>query len=132
MVLMPRARDKISFFVGVILLGVGIVPLLNTMGFISFDWPGSIAGFVASIAVWIIAVAGAYLFMDGIIEPKTHSMHWILIMVGLVLLIVGLIPILNSFGYIQFSLGFLDNLVVYNSIISVEGLLLVIAGFGMH
>jgi len=130
--IMPRARDKMSFFVGLILFAMGGIPLANKLGFLGFNLPELISGAIGSVAIWIIAVGGAYVLIDGIIEPKTHSLHWTLVLIGLLLLVTGLIPILNNFGVLPFGFGFLNNLVVYNSIITLEGLLLVIGGLTEH
>lgn len=125
-------RDTISFFVGLLILAYGIVPVLNKFGVIGFNWPGALGGLPFSIAMWIIAVAGAYVLMDGFIEPPQHSLHWMLILAGIVLFVAGLIPILHAFKVIGLSLSFLDNLLVYYIIISLEGLLLVIGGLTEH
>jgi hypothetical protein len=124
-----RPRDTVSFFVGLVLLAFGVVPLLNTMGVIKFTWPFNLA---LSILVWIVAAAGAYVVIDGFIEPPQHSLHWFLIAAGLLLLIIGLIPILNTFGIIGFKLGFLDSLIVYDALITIEGILLLIGGLTEH
>lgn len=126
------ARDWISFFVGVVLLVVGLIPLLNKWNVIGFGLPGFFSGLVGSIFFWIIAIAGIYIIIDGLIEPAGHSLHIFLMILGLVFVIVGLIPILNKFGVIGFNLGFLSNMMVYNIIITLEGLMLMTAGFTMR
>jgi hypothetical protein len=128
-----RARDTISFFVGLLILALGLIPLLNHFKVIGFGLPGFLTTLIASIFIWIIAVAGLYVVIDGFIEPPMHSLHWILIVLGVTFLIVGLIPILHNFNVIPFTiLSVLDNLVVYNIVIAVEGLLLLIGGLTEH
>ncbi|PIN87348.1 hypothetical protein COV19_00505 [Candidatus Woesearchaeota archaeon CG10_big_fil_rev_8_21_14_0_10_44_13] len=128
-----RLRDTISFFIGLVLAAFGIIPLLNSFKVIAWNLPIFMLNLPVSILVWVIALAGAYVFIDGIIEPQMHILHWALIVSGLVLLIVGLIPILYSFKVIGFTVPFLGgNLVVYQVLIVVEGLLLGIAGPTMH
>lgn len=125
-------RDTISFFVGLIIFAYGIVPLLNKLGVMGFVWPGFLADIGFSIAMWIIAVAGMYVLVDGFIEPPQHGLHWALILIGLVLFVSGLLPILKSFGVIGLSLPFLETMIVYYAIITVEGLLLLIGGLTEH
>jgi hypothetical protein len=126
------ARDWISFFAGLILLVVGVLPLLKYFKVISFGLPGFLGGLMASIFFWIIAVAGLYIIIDGLIEPAGHALHIALMVLGVVFVIVGLIPILYSFKVIGFTIPFLSNLVVYNIIITVEGIMLMSAGFTMR
>jgi hypothetical protein len=125
-------RDTISFFVGLVIFAYGIVPLLNQFKLLAFNWPGILGQLPFKIAMWIIAVAGIYVLIDGFIEPPQHGLHWALIVIGLVLFVTGLLPILHSFGVIGLSLGFLDNLILYYIIITVEGLLLLIGGLTEH
>jgi len=128
-----RVRDTVSFFVGLIIMALGLIPLLNHFKVMSFGLPGFLTTLVASIFIWVIAVAGLYVVIDGFIEPPLHSLHWILIVLGLVFLVVGLIPILHNFNVIPFTIiSVLDSLVVYNIIIAVEGLLLLIGGLTEH
>lgn len=131
-IVFTRPRDTISFFVGLILLATGLIPLLNYWNVIGFSLPGFISNLIASIVIWIIAVAGLYIIIDGFIEPPQHSLHWLLIIVGFVMLLIGLIPILHKFEVIGFSIPFLNNLVVYNIMISLEGFALMIGGLTEH
>ncbi|MBN2142118.1 hypothetical protein JW711_02190 [Candidatus Woesearchaeota archaeon] len=126
------ARDWISFFIGLVLFAVGIIPLLSKFKIIGFGLPGFMSSLMGSIFFWIIAIAGAYIIVDGIIEPAGHMLHTALLIIGFVFVIAGLIPILHSFKVIGFSVPGLDNLVVYNIIIVVEGLMLMSAGFTMR
>lgn len=122
-------RDTISFFVGVVLAAFGVLPLLSKWGIVKFQIP-FLSNIAVSVLVWIVAVAGLYVLIDGFIEPPAHALHWMLILIGLILAIVGLIPILKSFGVLGFTLPFND--VVYRIIITLEGLLLIIGGLTEH
>ncbi len=125
-------RDWFSFFVGLVLFLMGITPLLNKWNIISFSLPEFLSGLIGSIFFWIIAIAGGYIIIDGMIEPAGHAIHKFLILLGLIFIVVGFLPILNSFDVIKLELPFLANLVVYNIIITVEGLMLMSAGFTMR
>jgi len=131
-IVFTRPRDTVSFFVGVFLVVFGIIPLLLKFKFVAWKLPSFLMGLPFSIAIWVIAVAGLYVVIDGFIEPPAHNLHWILIIAGIILFVVGLLPLLYSFKVIGLNLGFLNNLLIYQSIITVEGLLLVIGGLTEH
>ena len=131
-IVFTRPRDTISFFIGVFLAALGIIPLLNKFGVIGFTLPSFLTNLLAQIAIWIIAVAGLYVVIDGFVEPPAHNLHWILICAGIVLFVVGLLPILFTFKVIGFSIPFLNNLIVYQTLITLEGILLIIGGLTEH
>ncbi|MBU0536296.1 MAG: hypothetical protein KKE20_04985 [Nanoarchaeota archaeon] len=124
-------RDTISFVIGLILITFGIIPLLNKFGAITWNIPG-INILPVGVLIWITAIAGFYILIDGFIEPPMHIFHWLLIIAGLIMMVIGLLPILHSFGVIGFKIPGMDNLVVYQVIITMEGLGLAIAGTTMH
>jgi len=127
-----RPRDTVSFFIGLILLALGLIPLLSYFKVIGFALPGFLSGLIGSIFIWIIAVGGAYIVIDGFIEPPLHSLHWILILLGFVFLVIGLVPLLHKFNVIPFTINFLESMVVYNIVIAVEGFLLLVGGLTEH
>lgn len=128
-----RGRDTISFIVGLILAAFGIIPLLSNLKVLSFNLPDFLLNLPVSVLVWVIAVAGLYIVVDGFIEPPMHMFHWALILGGVILLVIGLIPLLFSFKVIGFTVPFLgENLIVYQVMIGIEGLFLAIAGLTMH
>ncbi len=131
-IVFTRPRDTVSFFAGLLIAAFGIIPLLAKFGVLGAKLPGFLTGLPFSIAIWVIAVAGLYVVIDGFIEPPAHNLHWFLIAGGIVLFLVGLLPVLHSFGVIAMSFGFLDNLVLYHSIITIEGILLVVGGLTEH
>jgi hypothetical protein len=125
-------RDTISAVIGLILLAFGLIPLLNTMAVIKWNLPGFLLNMPMGVLVWVVAIAGFYILIDGFIEPPMHIFHWLLIISGLIMMVVGLIPILHSFGTIGFTIPGMDSLIIYWVIIGLEGLGLVIAGTTMH
>lgn len=131
-IVFTRPRDTISFFVGVFLAALGLIPLLSYFKIIGFGMPAFLNNIIGAVAIWIIAVAGLYVVIDGFIEPPAHNLHWILIVAGLFLFVIGLIPILFTFKVIPFGIPFLNNMVVYNAIITLEGILLIIGGLTEH
>jgi hypothetical protein len=131
-IVFTRPRDTISFFIGVFLALVGLVPLLSALGLVSWSLPGFLTNLIAAIAIWVIAVAGLYVVIDGFIEPPAHNLHWFLIIGGIVFFVVGLLPILHTFGVIGFSIPFVGNPIVYQSLITIEGILLIVGGLTEH
>lgn len=125
-------RDTISFVLGLILLAFGLIPLLNKMAMIKWNLPGFLINMPTGVLVWVVALAGFYILIDGFIEPPMHIFHWLLIIAGLIMMVIGLIPILHSFGTIGFTIPGMDSLIIYWVIIGLEGLGLVIAGTTMH
>jgi len=134
-IVFTRPRDTVSFFIGLILFALGLIPLIGPspgFGFIGFGLPAFITNLIASIFIWIIAVAGLYIVIDGFVEPPAHNLHWFLIIGGVVLFVVGLLPILHKYEVIGFGLDFLNNLLVYQGLIALEGLFLMVGGLTEH
>jgi hypothetical protein len=129
-IVFTRPRDTISFFMGVFIAAFGLLPLLTKMGMMSL--PAFMTNIKFEIAIWIIAVAGLYVVIDGFIEPPAHSLHWFLIGAGILLFIIGLLPILSNYKVIGMSFGFLNNLYIYQAVITIEGVLLMIGGLTEH
>jgi hypothetical protein len=132
-IVFTRPRDTISFFVGLFLAAFGAIPLLIKLGILGWKLPGILTNLPFSIAIWIIAIFGLYVVIDGFIEPPAHNLHWILIAGGLVLFIVGLLPLLFNFGVVPFNLGtILSKMYIYYSLITIEGVLLMVGGLTEH
>ena len=134
-IVFTRPRDTVSFFVGLFLFAVGFLPLIGSGGVVKilpFGLPAFLTSLIAGIAIWLIAIAGLYIVVDGFIEPPAHNLHWILIACGIVLFVIGFLPLLNKFGVIGFGIPFLSNMFVYQGLIGLEGLLLMIGGLTEH
>ncbi len=131
-VVFTRPRDTMSFFIGLFVAVVGLFPLLKQWGLIGFSLP-FIENIGAEMFIWLVAIFGAYVLIDGLIEPPMHSLHWVLIIAGGVMMLTGLLPLLNNFGLISLSLDFLtSNVMIYRILLSLEGISLVIGGLTMH
>ncbi|MFH1174108.1 MAG: hypothetical protein V1725_03190 [archaeon] len=125
-------RDTLSFFAGVIIAIFGAVGALNVLGKLNI-LAGLFTSLPLNIIVWLVAAFGMYVVIDGFIEPPQHSLHWLLIAAGIVLLIIGLLPILINFGMLKFAMpAFINSLIVYYIVIAVEGVLLIIGGLTEH
>ena len=121
-------KNYIACIVGLVLVAIGLIPLLNKMGMISWGIPTTIDGLIMGFALYIITIAAVYLLIDSFMED--HGMRMISLVVAIVIAIMGLIPILNSFGLIGFTIPFLGPMLFY-VIFLVEGVFLLIAAFTM-
>lgn len=120
-------RHVTSMIIGIILTAMGAIPLLNQFGVIGFGL-GPLSGVIARIAQYILAAAGLMLFVEAWFED---DFIWkITITAGILFFGIGLVPLLNSFGLIGFTIPFL-SVTVYNVIFVIEGVLLMLAFFFM-
>ncbi|MCF7861237.1 hypothetical protein K9M79_03240 [Candidatus Woesearchaeota archaeon] len=126
---MLEAKNWISFFAGGFVLALGIIPLLNQLKVISFGLPASMIGLVISIAHWLVALGGLYLLYDSFLDWH-EDLGRIAFFVALFMIGIGIVPILNQFNVIGFSIPFLSNMVYYILFI-IEGLFLMVVGMQM-
>lgn len=117
-----------ALLIGIILMALGLIPLLNKWGVIGFNLPGFLLGIFSNIALYILAAGGLYLLIDSFMEDDTTRV--ISIGVALAIIAIGLIPLLNSFGVIGFTIPFLSP-TLYQILFVLEGLFLFIAAFAM-
>ena len=123
---MMQLRDWVSFFAGLV---VGLLGLLPMLGYFTF-----LNDLAVSVVVWIIAVAALYLVWNSIIEiTNSNILGTFSIAIATIALLTGLLPILHSFGigWSWFELKWLPK-IVYNVILMVEGAFLMIATFAME
>lgn len=121
-----------NLILGLIVLALGLIPLLNQFNVISWGLPGFMTGLITKIALYVIAGIGLWLLIDGLMEAE--GLKKITLIVGLVVLVLGLLPLLASFNVIP-AIPFLDfvlNPVVFNVIFVVEGVLLLLAAWGTY
>lgn len=128
---MMEAKDIISFIVGAILFVLGLFPLLSKFG-IGPGWFDVWQFLPVAIVSWVVAVGALYLVVDSIIEiTNSSSIGFISIIVAFVCLLIGVLPILYSFGIGPqlFALGFLGPVTEYlfNLVFMVEGIFLMLA-----
>lgn len=126
---MMEAKDWISFFVGLVVAALGVVPILNKMNVISFTLPLPV-----NIFAFIVAGAGFYLMVDSFIEiTNSNTIGWFSFLLAILFLAVGVMQTLHGFdiGPAFFALSFISDFVYY-IIFIVEGLFLMIACFAME
>jgi hypothetical protein len=121
-------RSIFSFLIGLVLTAFGIIPLLQQYKVISFGLPAFLNGFLGSVIMYVLAATGLYLIVQGFMEGFDSTIGKVTVVAGLVILAVGLIPLLNTFHVITFSIPFL-TMTIFRVIFVIEGILLVIGSF---
>ena len=123
---MMQMRDWISGAIGAVIFLLGFLPLWYKFAF--FD------NLPVSLLTWIVAGAGLYLAVNSIIEiTNSNIIGWWSFGVAIAVLVIGLFPLLHSFGIgpSWFEFNWL-NRSAYNIIFIVEGIFLMIATFAME
>ena len=123
---MMQARDWISGAIGAVIFLLGFLPLWYKSAL--FD------NLPVSLLTWVVAGAGLYLAMNSIIEiTNSNIVGWWSFGVAIAVLIIGLFPLLHTFGIgpAWFEFNWL-NRTAYNIIFIIEGVFLMIATFAME
>lgn len=133
---MMHARDWISFLVGLILTGFGLFPLLNSFGIgpVWFDLSASGIGVPIEYFAYIVAAMGLYLLMNSFIEiTNSNKVGWISFFIAIAVLAIGMLKLLEGFGYVGSWAEFpWLSPMIYYIIFTVEGLFLMVAAFAME
>lgn len=128
--MMGGPRKPVSLILGLVFLAFGGIPLLHSMNVIGFTIP-----VLPQTILYVLSVIGAvFLLWDAISEGQMSmgmGMSQMLtpatFIMALVLLAIGLVPLLHSFGTISFTLPELAAVVV-NTLYIVTGFLLIYGG----
>jgi len=123
---MMQPKDWISGAVGAVIFCLGLLPMLGYLTFLN--------DLSATLLIWIIAGAGFYLAINSIIEiTNSNIVGWWSFGVAIAVLVIGLFPVLHSFGIgpAGFAFNWL-NRTAYNVIFIIEGVFLMIATFAME
>ena len=121
-------KSFVGLVVGLLLTALGIIPLLQQYKIISFGLPTFLNGLLGSVIMYVLAATGLYLIVQGFMEGFDSTIGKVTVVAGLVILVLGVIPLLSSFGVIAFSIPFL-TLTIFRVIFVIEGILLVIGAF---
>ena len=116
------ARKNIGLLLGIVIFIIGLLGVLTGINILKFQIPLTI-----NIISWILAVGGLYLIIESVTEFGAQRVIGLL--VAFIVLIIALIPILNQFGIIVFSIPGI-NLLVYHILLTIEGIVLIINAFG--
>ncbi|MBT5022607.1 hypothetical protein HOK51_03445 [Candidatus Woesearchaeota archaeon] len=132
---MLEGKDFAALFVGLALFALGLLPILYKYAGVGPEWFSM--SLPANILSYIIALGALFLVYASFIEiTNSNSMGFISIIVAIVVLSIGLLPILSSFGIgpAFFSLSFLGGLgeLLFHIVFLVEGAFLAMSGFLME
>jgi hypothetical protein len=128
---MLQAKDFVSFCLGAILTLFGLLPLLRMIK-IGPSW-FALQFLPVDIFAFILAIAGAYLLFNSIIEvTNSNPIGKVSIIVACVVFILGFFQVLNRIhvGPAWFALAFINPL--YHVLFIIEGVFLMIAMFAME
>ena len=121
---MMQMRDWIIGLIGVI---IGAIGLLSLIGILPFELS-------RNALVWVSAIAGFILLYASIIEiTNSNIMGTVSIIAAGIILIISLLPALNSIGFLGdwASFSWIGE-AVYKVILVIEGAFLAIATFAME
>jgi len=124
---MMQLKDWFYGIVGVIILSLGLLPTLSKMG-IGPAW-FELNFLPVQLFTWILAAGGAYLLIGSIREiTNSNIVGWWSFIVATIVLLIGLFPLLNSFGMGPewFAFSWI-SVTVYHILFMIEGLFLMIA-----
>lgn len=126
---LDQPKGWVSLILGLVLMVLGVLPLLANFKVLASN-PIAIVSNVltANILQYIVAIAGLVLIIDAFMEMDTIRV--VSLIIGIIVLALGVIPVLNSFNIIGFTIPFLTA-TIYQAIFVLEGLFLVIAAFAM-
>src|SRR3989344_3434028 len=112
---MMQMRDWISGIVGLIIFLLGLLPLIGKFEFLN--------NLSSTIIVWIIAIGGLYLAVNSLTEiTNSNIVGWWSFGVAIAVLVIGLFPLLHSFGVGPAWVAFnWFNRTAYNIIFIIEG-----------
>ena len=120
-------KSWISFLLGLVLLILGGIPLINWLGLVAFNLPSMFLTLTPQILLYIAAAGGVYLIVD-VFGEWGEWYGYASLALGIVVILAGLIPLLNYFGVIGFSIPGLSP-VVYNIVFIIEAFFLIIGAF---
>ena len=119
-----QMRDWVIGLIGVI---IGAIGLLSLIGILPFELS-------RNALVWVSAIAGFILLYASIIEiTNSNIMGTVSIIAAGIILIISLLPALNSIGFLGdwASFSWIGE-AVYKIILVIEGAFLAVATFAME
>ena len=128
---MIEAKDWLSFFVGLIIAALGVLPLLSKMN-TGPSWFG-LEFLPVQILAYIVAIIGFYLLIESIIEiTNSNAIGWISFLIAAVFMAAGILIVLSRFNVGPSWFALPINALIYQIIFIVEGLFLMVAMFAME
>ncbi|MBI4449001.1 hypothetical protein HY641_03175 [Candidatus Woesearchaeota archaeon] len=120
-------KSWLSLILGLVLLVLGGIPLLNSIGLIGFNLPAFLLGLTPQVLLYIIAAGGVYLIVD-VFGEWGEWYGYASLALGVVAILAGLVPLLFVFGIIPWTIPGM-SLWVYNIIFVIEAFFLIIGAF---
>lgn len=120
-------RSFFTLVLGLLLFGLGALPLLNRFGVIDWTLP---FGMPSIVLLGIMTIGGAYLMIAGFMEVAGFgggAIGTISIISGIVVAAAGVLKFLNMYAGI---LGFIQGIII-NIIFVVMGILMILGAFVM-
>ena len=124
---LDEGKGWLALILGIVAIALGIIPLIASFGWIGWNLPEFLLNIMTTVMLYVIVVIAVILFIDSIWEDDT--LRIISIVVAAVIFVLGLIPILNSFGILGFSIP-ISELIV-SILLIIEGIFLIIASVAM-
>ena len=120
-------RKPLSLILGLVFVIIGLIPLLNGFGVIPFGLPIDVRG----VILWVLAIVASVILLLDSLKMEGFGigsqLRIVSIVGGLLLLAVGLIPILHSFGVLGFTIPEVAD-TIKNVLFMVFGALLLYGG----
>lgn len=122
--MMGGGRKIFTAILGLVFLALGIIPLLNEFGIISFNLPT-----IPKIIFWVLALLGAVvLIIDGFKEEREFGAAKTVGIISIVLALVLVVFGLGSFGVLPFAIPEF-GMIVINILFVVAGIFLILGAF---
>ncbi len=121
---MMQMRDWVIGLIGII---IGALGLLSLIGILPFELS-------KNALIWVSAIAGLILLYAAIVEiTNSNIMGTVSIIAAGIILIISLLPALNSIGFLGdwASFSWIGE-IIYKIILVVEGVFLAISTFAME
>ena len=125
-------KDFVSLFAGLFLFLAGLLPLLSKLK-IGPEWFSLPSNGIA-IFSYVVAIGGAYLFVNSLIEvANSNAIGWTSFGVAVVFFIIGLLQVLSKLGIGPgwFGMPWIGE-TAYYIIFMIEGIFLMIAMWAME
>ena len=121
---MMQSRDWVIGFIGII---VGAIGFLSLIKYLPFELS-------RTALIWIATVAGFILLYSSVIEiTNSNILGTISLIVAGFVLIISILPLFNSFGWLGDWAGFgWIGEILYKIVLIIEGVFMAIATFAME
>ena len=124
---LDEGKGWLALIIGLVALALGLIPLLADFGVIGWNLPQFLLDIMTTFMLYFIIIIAIVLFIDSIWEDD--MLRIVSMVVAVLIVVAGLIPILNSFGVIGFTIPL--SQVFVSVLLMIEGIFLGIASVAM-